>query len=293
MPNQSFRTVSQTLLDRQPAHHLPQPLQRALVRRAQAGDAAAMDRLVEANLRLLARESARQAGPALPAADLMAAGAVGLRAGVLHFDLARGTSLITCLVPWIRQYIARERQRTAYLIYLPYHVQERLGRFYATLDALRDRDGAEPSLAELAAATGFAPDLARGALAASLGALSLDAPCLAGPTDHHPETFGELLPDEDTPPPEAGLETAELHAWLDRLLACIPDPLDELVVRAECGFDDGGEGCTHAHLGPILGVTRERVRQRHKAGLTRCRAIAATATFAPLAALAGVAQQLS
>jgi RNA polymerase sigma factor (sigma-70 family) len=280
MPPESYRQVSQRLLDHQPKQYLDWPLQRALIRRAQAGDATALDRLIQANLRLAAREAARQACPEVPAADLVAAGLTGLRIAILRFDLTRTTRLVTFAMVWIRQCIQRERRLQRYPMVVPEHAHERLSGLYRALERLRgEAAGGDPSIADLAAAAGCGPDIVAGLLAATSPHLSLDQP---GDHDERTSLLVDLLPDECAPHASARLAEDELHILLDDLLGSIVDPLDRAALAAVTGFDGQG-GCTDADLARAWGVSRERIRQRRNKALTRCREVGATRTYAALA----------
>lgn len=78
-----------------------------LVRRAQAGDTAARDRLVTGNLRLVARVASWYRGArTMEPADLIAEGVAGILRAIELFDHVHGTAFSTYATWWIRQRIA-------------------------------------------------------------------------------------------------------------------------------------------------------------------------------------------
>lgn len=102
--------------------------ERDLIRRAQAGDTSARDRLVECNLRLVLRviggmlPSGSAGDLGLSADDLAQEGATGLMRAIEKFDLSRGTRLTTYAVHWIRQAASRAATERGLVIHLPQHV---------------------------------------------------------------------------------------------------------------------------------------------------------------------------
>jgi RNA polymerase sigma-32 factor len=96
------------LLDREAEHQL------AL--RAREGDKAAMDRLVEANLRYVVAVALQYRRYGLRVSDLIAEGNVGLVTAVRKFDPDRGTRFVTYAGYWIRAYILEAVVRSASMV---------------------------------------------------------------------------------------------------------------------------------------------------------------------------------
>lgn len=95
----------------------------ALILRAQAGDAAALARLVECNQGLvtkIARGWVRQrAGRMLE--DCVQDGNIGLMHAIKRFDVSRNLALSTFATHWIRQAIQRAEVDTGHMVRLPAH----------------------------------------------------------------------------------------------------------------------------------------------------------------------------
>lgn len=79
--------------------------EKELGRRIRAGDMAAHDQMIRANLRLVVRLAVGYQGRGLPLADLIAEGNLGLFEAVKRFDPKRGTRFSTYASWWIRQSI--------------------------------------------------------------------------------------------------------------------------------------------------------------------------------------------
>ncbi len=113
--------------------------ERALALRAQAGDAEAERRMVEANLRLVFKIARGYVNRGLPLSDLTAEGNLGLLKAVRKFRPDKGTRFSTYATWWIRQSIVRALANQARLIRLPVHVKLLLARYLREKEALRER----------------------------------------------------------------------------------------------------------------------------------------------------------
>jgi RNA polymerase primary sigma factor len=81
--------------------------EKALGRAAYAGDAAARQKLIQANLRFVVSVARQLQNRGLPLEDLVNEGNIGLMKAVERFDPERGVRFITYAVWWIRQAMLR------------------------------------------------------------------------------------------------------------------------------------------------------------------------------------------
>jgi RNA polymerase primary sigma factor len=228
--------------------------ERALARAVAAGDRAARDRLIRANLRLVVRVARDYAGMGLPPEDLIGEGNLGLLRAAEGFDPAFGTRFSTYAAHWIRQAIRAALTNTAATIRLPAHMVGLLRRWRRAERALRRERGREPGFDEVADRLGLSPEQrelvgrARRASRLRRGGRGEDG--------------RERLPDEVSDPharPEASLEADDEWRATQRRLDHLDDR-ERAVVALRFGLG-GSEPLTLKEVGHRLGVTREWVRK--------------------------------
>ena len=241
-------------LDRRPA--LDAAIERRLVEAAQAGDATARARLVDACMPLIAAMARTYRSGRIGRLELLQEGVVGLLRALERFDPDRGVPFWGYATWWVRQ----SMQQLVSELTRPVVLSDRALRHLARLkDAHREglqESGREPSAGELAERTGLSDDQVHDLLATERSPRSLDEP--ADGHDGGIGTFGELIADplaEDAYEDVLGaIEARELHA----MLAGLSDRERE-VLRSRYGLE--GQEASLRSIGDRLGLSGERVRQ--------------------------------
>ena len=240
-----------------------------LARRIRAGEEAAKQRLIEANLRLVVQVARRYINRGLPLPDLIEEGNIGLLRAVEKFEPERGTRFATYATWWIRQAVSRALANQARTIRLPVHVEMLLGRYKRERTRLTQTLDRVPTAGELAKALGTSEEQIGELEELRLQPVSLDAPLGA---DTRP--VGDTIVDEAADP--AVTLTRLFHERAD-LVAVLDDlaPNERVVLRRRFGLD-GDEPETLEAIGRRLDYSRERVRQIEAAGLRKLRALLGT-----------------
>ena len=225
-----------------------------------AGDQDAADRLVEANLRFVVAVALQYRRYAIPLADLLAEGNLGLMMAVRKFDPDRGTRFVTYAGYWIRAFVLDLVVKSTTMVGagsgpLRSKLFFRLRRERAKVANLTsDPDEALTLMAERFDVT---PRKMEGMLRRlDSRDVSLSAPVF----DDANSTLQDALPGKD-----ADLETSYVDAERQRLLELhLGEALGGLDTRERYIVEQrymADESVSLAELGRELGVSRERARQ--------------------------------
>jgi RNA polymerase primary sigma factor len=130
-----------------------------LFTRVRAGDQAAVETLVKANLRFVvsvAREYCQDDGPVLM--DLIAEGNMGLMRAIRTFDETRGFKFITYAVWWIRQAMRKSLHTQYQAVRLPASHTNDLQLIDKETAILSQELGRSPTFAEIAERVELGPE---------------------------------------------------------------------------------------------------------------------------------------
>jgi len=254
-----------------------------LGRRIAEGDADALRRMVEANLRLVIAVAKRYRHEGIGLQDLIQEGNIGLLRAALKFDHRKGYRFSTYAIWWIRQAVSRAVANQAYAIRVPVHIQEGLGQAERALaSAASTGDAGADQGADLTEGRGDASVAGTRATTggASPSPISLETIELARRArqtvsfdqaggDGDDATLAEAIADPQAPSPFEVTSNILLREQLADLLRDLP-VRERAIVSLRYGLVDGRPR-TCAEVGDQIHLTRERVRQIEMLALGKLR----------------------
>jgi RNA polymerase primary sigma factor len=243
---------------------LTPPEERELARRKDEGDEEAKRKLIESNLRLVMSITRNYTKAGVPLLDLIQEGNLGLIRAVEKFDYRLGFKLSTYATWWIRQAITRALADQGRTIRVPVHVTDQVRRVLRERRMLAQKLNREPTVAELAAESGFPPERVTNLLELVEEPISLETPVGDGES-----LYGDMIEDKETAQPDAATALELRHEELTEAISHLDERLAR-VISFRFGLD-GDKPKTLEEVGVLLGITRERVRQLETRALRELR----------------------
>ena len=226
---------------------------------------AAENHFVESNLRLAHYVARQYVNRGVEYDDLVQEATLGLMHAISKFDPTRGYRFSTYAMPWIKQYITRSIGNHGRSVRLPLYQIEAINKLRSVHNQLIASSNVEPTIAELAVATGMDEEKIRELKEISQSSFSIDAPI----SEDGSGVFGDLLPATNNAEPEKAFFTALTNNGLNDMLDSLRER-EAMVLKLRFGFE-GSEPLSLDQVGKRLDLTRERVRQIESEALSKLR----------------------
>ncbi len=232
--------------------------EKEFARRAEKGDEAARQRLIQSNLRLVVSIAKRYIHRTVHMGilDLIQEGNIGLSKAVDKFDYRKGFKFSTYATWWIRQAITRALADQSRTVRIPVHMIENISKYTQVKRKLMQELGREPLAEEIAIEIGTTVDKIYNLQKISQEVISLEAPLSE---DDDEASLSNLIKDEKNLSPNQSTELALLKEKIREILVDLT-PREQEILKLRFGL---GDGITHTleEVGKKFGVTRERIRQ--------------------------------
>jgi RNA polymerase primary sigma factor len=230
-----------------------------------AGDEAALEEMITANLKFVVSVAKQYVGQGLSLLDLINEGNLGLIKAAYRFNEKKGFKFISYAVWWIRQSIMQAIVEQGNIVRLPmnkanilYQIRKRSRKLWETL-------GRAPTKLELSKAMNIPENVINEIELATNTYRSLDEP-LGNEEDH---ILLNTIEDKDLPDPAENLDTSEFLHLLEEALDTL-SPREAMILRNYYGLG-AREPMTLEQIGKELSISRERVRQVKVKALSRIR----------------------
>ncbi|MBK8969198.1 MAG: RNA polymerase sigma factor RpoD/SigA [Saprospiraceae bacterium] len=237
-----------------------------LFQRIREGDEEALVKVVRHNLRFVVSVAKQYQNLGLWLGDLVNEGNIGLIKAARRFDETRGFKFISYAVWWIRQSILQAVNDKAQKIRVPLNLKGVGAKVRASHQEILQKQEREPTLEELAEATGLTPELVKKSLDTYKMCSSLDAPL---------STEGEgslvhVLEDESIEQPDYELSIRESQKEEVQQLLSLLTPRQATVLSMYYGIGRK-QPASLGDIGEHIGLSRERVRQIMNRGVRKLR----------------------
>ena len=225
-----------------------------LARRIHEGDEAAFEKLVNANLRFVVSVAKQYQNQGLSLPDLINEGNVGLIKAAQKFDETRGFKFISYAVWWIRQAILQALAEQSRTIRVPLNQSGLINRVTKAQAQFEQENERRASTEELAELLDLPVEKVSEVTKINGRAVSVDAPF----ADGEDNSLLDVLPNNDSPMADSGLNQESLSKEVNRVLEQLPSREREIV---KMFFGIGCPEMTLEEIGTRFELTRERVRQ--------------------------------
>ena len=225
-----------------------------LAQRIHQGDQAALDRLINANLRFVVSVAKQYQNQGLALSDLINEGNLGLITAAQKFDETRGFKFISYAVWWIRQSILQALAEQSRTVRVPLNQVGLVNKVVKAQAQYEQKHERRASAEELSQELDIPIDKVNQALKSSSRTVSVDAPF----ADGEDNSLLDVLPNNDSPMADNSLNQESLRREVSRVLQQL-NPRERDIVMMFFGI--GGPEMTLEEIGEKLDLTRERVRQ--------------------------------
>lgn len=242
-----------------------------IAKKIREGDTAAMEKLINSNLRFVVSVAKQYQNQGLSLNDLINEGNVGLIKAASKFDETKGFKFISYAVWWIRQSILQALIEQPRVVRLPMNKATIYNKIQRAIVEFEQNNQREPSNDELAELLEMKPDELAMLRATLTFHLSIDTPI----NEDDDTTSLDLMSDNSVSTPDSLLIDESLHEELEHALEALTEREAE-IVRYYFGINEFNQSYSLDEIGIKMHLTRERVRQVKDKAIRKMRRFAIT-----------------
>ena len=236
-----------------------------LAQKAQAGDAAAKNKLVNSNLRFVVNVAKKYQNHGLDLTDLISEGNLGLLTAVDKFDASKGYHFISYAVWWIRQSILKAVCEKSRAIRLPLNRANELVQIEHARKVVGTKKTEQQEYEEIGAMLHMDASHVRDMINISREMISLDAE--TNDNDNGRSKVSDFFEDNAYDRPEEKAIEKSMHEDIDNVIDTLR-PNEARVIRMRYGLN-GAKPMSLKEVGEECNLTKERIRQIEKHAIVR------------------------
>ena len=233
--------------------------------KAAAGDSAAREKIINANLRFVVNVAKKYQNHGLDLVDLISEGNMGLLTAIDKFDVSKGYHFISYAVWWIRQSVLKAVCEKGRSIRLPMNRVNELIQIEKARKNIGTNKTEEQEISEVAVMLGMDKSHVREMIQISRDMVSLDAKVESKEGDGG--VIGDFIKDEKYSDVDQKIMDESLKSEIDEVLSTLK-PNEEKVIRLRYGLG-GNRPMSLAQVGEKCNLTKERIRQIEKKAILR------------------------
>ena len=236
-----------------------------LAQKAQAGNTAAKNKLVNSNLRFVVNVAKKYQNHGLDLSDLISEGNLGLLTAVDKFDVSKGYHFISYAVWWIRQSILKAICEKSRAIRLPLNRANELVQIEHARKIVGAKKTEQQEYEEIGSMLNMDASHVRDMINISRDMISLDAE--VNDNDNGHTKVADFFEDNAYDRPEEKAIEKSMHEEIDGVINTLR-PNEARVIRMRYGLN-GAKPMSLKEVGEECDLTKERIRQIEKHAIVR------------------------